>query len=112
MAQEQPAFDLVKEISKSLPSPNNRNILWDVVCSIFEPGVNFGLMVAIHFTFLSLSLVHIWLLYLTEGKIIHIWLLLVINLLLYPSLLIFISLAYKRPQPPPLETSLKHEKTQ
>ena len=88
-------YDFIKEITKSLPSGPNRGILWDIIGSIFEPGVNTGLMVAIHFSFLSLLAVHLWLIYLTEGREIHVWGLMALNLVLYPCLLVFISLAYK-----------------
>lgn len=87
---------LIKEITKHLPPPSNtRPIFWDIVCSIFEPGVNPGLMLAIHFSFVSLALVHLWLIWLTEGGDWFLWGLLALNVVLYPGLLAFIHLVYK-----------------
>lgn len=87
---------LIKEITKHLPPPSStRPLFWDIVCSIFEPGVNPGLMLAIHFSFVSLALVHIWLLWLTGGRDWFVWGLLGLNVVLYPCLLAFIHLVYK-----------------
>jgi hypothetical protein len=88
---------LIKELTKHLPPPSStRPIHWDIICSIFEPGVNPGLMIAIHFSFVSLALVHVWLLWLTEGKDWFVWGLLALNVVLYPCLLSFIHLVYKQ----------------
>ena len=87
---------LIKEITKHLPPPSNtRPLFWDIVCSIFEPGVNPGLMVAIHFSFVSLAVVHVWLIWLTEGRDWFVWGLLILNVVLYPCLLAFIQIVYK-----------------
>ena len=92
----QESDQLIKEITKHLPPPSNtRPIFWDIVCSIFEPGVNAGLMIAIHFSFVSLALVHLWLIWLTEGGDWFLWGLLTLNVVLYPCLLAFIHLVYK-----------------
>lgn len=92
----QESDQLIKEITKHLPPPSNtRPIFWDIVCSIFEPGVNPGLMIAIHFSFVSLALVHLWLIWLTEGGDWFLWGLLTLNVVLYPCLLAFIHLVYK-----------------
>ena len=80
------------------PASPDRPFLTSLLCSIFEPGVNSSLRLAIHFAFLSLIAVHIWLVYLTEGRDIHVWVLMGLNVILYPSLLIFINLAYTNPK--------------
>lgn len=86
---------LLKDITSHLPPPSpSRGVLLDIVCSIFEPGVNPGLCKAIHFSFLSLAAVHFWLVYLTGGREWFVWGLVVLNLVLYPCLLLFIDLAY------------------
>lgn len=89
--------EIVNDIVQFLPpQTENRSFFTSFLCSIFEPGVNSSLMTVIHGSFLSLIAVHFWLIYLTEGKDVHIWALMLINMLLYPSLLIFIHLAYNK----------------
>ena len=86
---------LLSDLSSHLPPPSpSRGILLDIVCSIFEPGVNPGLRIAIHFSFISLFAVHCWLVYLTEGREWFVWGLVALNVVLYPCLLVFIEMAY------------------
>ena len=88
---------ILSDFTSNLPPPSpSRGILLDIVCSIFEPGVNPGLRLAIHFSFLSLFAVHFWLIYLTSGRELFVWGLVALNLILYPCLLIFIELAYNQ----------------
>lgn len=87
------SHNVLEEMTKSIPKDPNRGLFWDLIGSIFEPGVNSGLLLAIHVSFLTLFAVHIWLIYLTEGRAWYVWGLLFLNLGLYPSLLAFISYA-------------------
>jgi hypothetical protein len=82
------SFD--KAVLKHLPSGPNRGIFWDVVCSIFEPGVNSGLMLVIHVIFSSLLLVQIFFIFTLDPRNIHLWILFVLSAALYPSLIIFV----------------------
>ena len=85
--------DILEEVTKSIPKGANRGLFWDLIGSIFEPGVNPGLLFVIHISFITLFAVHLWLVYLTEGRAWYVWGLVTLNLILYPSLLAFISYA-------------------
>lgn len=87
-SKEEP-FD--KMVLKHLPKGENRGIFWDVVCSIFEPGVNSGLMLVIHVIFSVLLLVQLFFIVLVDAKSVHLWILFILSAALYPSLIIFLS---------------------
>lgn len=87
--QEQP-FDQVMLSNLNLPKGPNRGIFWDVVCSIFEPGVNTGLMLVIHFIFSSLLLAQLIFIVTVDVKNVHMWMLLAISAALYASLIVFV----------------------
>ena len=85
--REEP-FD--KAVLKHLPQGPDRGIFWDVVCSIFEPGVNSGLMLVIHGIFSSLLLLQLLFIFTVDAKSIHLWILFILSAALYPSLIIFV----------------------
>lgn len=93
-AATQEGIPAASELFPSTPRAN-RGVLFDVASSIFEPGVNHGVMVVIHGAFGSLFLVQLWLLYLTDGTSVHVWLLTLLNMILYPAVLWFVHEAYK-----------------
>lgn len=60
-------------------SPNEeRGIFADFVLSIFEPGVNRGVVVVLHSAFVSLILTLIYLVFLTGGKNIHVYVMIIL----------------------------------
>lgn len=63
-----------------------RGILQDLIMSVFEPGVNRGLLLVMHASFIGLLFSLLFLMVLTEGKNIHVWLLLFITVLLYGTI--------------------------
>jgi hypothetical protein len=54
--------------------------------SILEPGVNRGVIIMMHVTFISLIISLLCTLVLTEAHNIHVWMLLLISILLYGSI--------------------------
>ncbi len=87
--QKEEPFD--KAVLSHLPKGPNRGIFWDVVCSIFEPGVNSGVMLVIHVIFSSLLLVQLVFIFAIDLFSIHLWTLFLLSAALYPSLIIFVN---------------------
>lgn len=83
-------FSFEKYILDRLPKGPNRGLFWDFVCSIFEPGVNSGLLFVIHLVFSTLIMVQVGLMILVGSFNIHFFFLTLLSAFLYVSLLIFI----------------------
>ena len=71
-----------------------RGIIEDIVMSILEPGVNRGVIIMMHVTFIALLGSLLCTLALTEARNIHVWILLVIAALLYGSIVWYKELSW------------------
>lgn len=65
---------------------HNRGVIGDIVASLWEPGVNYGLELLLHGVFLCLIISLVYILVLTGIGNIHGWLLLAITFLLYGTI--------------------------
>jgi hypothetical protein len=68
------------------PTPRKRGILEDLVMSLWEPGVNRGLLILLHGAFIALLCSLLWMLWLTGGNNTHVWILTVIAVSLYATI--------------------------
>lgn len=64
-----------------------RGILQDILYSLFEPGVNRGVLILMHGTFFCLLISLVWMIAMSDGRDIHQWILLILTLALYATLI-------------------------
>ncbi len=77
-------------VASAAAATEPRGILHDVVESIFEPGVNRGVMICLHAAFLALLGSIIYLIVLSGGHNVHLFILLGIAAFLYVAIIWFI----------------------
>ncbi|PJF17273.1 hypothetical protein PSACC_02890 [Paramicrosporidium saccamoebae] len=89
----------------SVKKQHKRSFFQDILASVWEPGVNNGLLLLMHLSFIILLaslLVMLW----VDRTNIHVWILTVISTLLYGTMVWFVSEVAATLK---LQQKLKHE---